>query len=1434
MLKRRVGFFLAAVFCTAMISTPSNAQVPILYYDFENNTNRNTFENLVEQAVNTGSGALTRSGNTTTISAVAGAGTFNGGAAAGQAATGSSWDSSTTNPGAAATNYYQLVVNTGGFSQISITFDNQASATGPARVGVLFSTDGTNFTTTTTTLTGNAAFSTITFDLSSVSAIDNQASVTIRLYAIAGSAGDRTGRSAFAAGGTFRIDNLSVLAKTVTASRTMLDYPAVGLSIKSGTVFTPAYLDFTVDGVGVTVALASELKVSGTFTVVNGTLNCGTNVVSGSGTFVLASGGTLGIGSSSGITASGATGNIQTATRNFDIGASCIYNGSAAQVTGNGLPATVKDLSINNSGGVSLSSDANISGALELTSGTFTVGAHLLTLNNPIAGTPNNLSADGTSSIAITGSSSGINIPGSVSALNNLTLDNSNGTAMQGNLTVGGALALTSGDVTAGAFTLFMGNGSTSTGNGDVVGKVTRSDLGSTARTFGNPNVRITITAGSVSAMSVVLVKASPGDFGNSVRRTYALTDVVGTLGAATLRLHYLGAELNGNTDPTLELWRKDGATWNMQTATSRGTSVDTDRWVEKTLVTQFSSWTIAGPAGPTAIEMVGYNASHRGGKVLLKWETGREVNNLGFNIYRQEGERRVRINKSLIAGSGLMAKPGTVITAGRSYLWQTSAGKREDSSYWIEEIDLNGTTLWHGPIFIPPPSDSTMTLTPTEQALADQTVTLEDLATEGANCGATVPLQFSATNFKLSAAQPGLRQGLASQEAVKITLKQEGWYRIGKQELIGAGLSPKADHRGLHLYAGGVEVPMIVTTHNQKFDSTSGIEFYAMGLDTPSTDERVYWLTWSANAPGKRIATVPRQSGLRSGNSFLATVVRRDRLIYLSGVHNGDAENFFGTPVGGAPVDQAVMLTNLDTEATTDATIEVRMQGFSLTPHNVTVSLNGNVLGNIEYNDSTAGRGQFIVPNNWLIEGQNLVTLTGQQGVVDVSLVDHIQVSYWHTYNADDNALKLTASANHQVSIGGFTTAEIRVIDVTNPNEPFRLEAEVHQQNLEFVVTVGVVGSGNRILLAFAGDQVRSPLRLTANQISSWRSANNQADLVIITHSSLKSSFEKLAALRESDGLKAATVDIEDLYDEFNFGNKSPQAVKDFLVYARSNWKRTPRFVLLGGSASYDPKNYNGLGGYDLVPTKLIDTDITETASDDWFADFDLDGLAEMAVGRLPAHTPEEAATTVAKLIAYESTSPPNSALIVADENLGFDFQSAGNQLAKSFPASLTVQQINRGQIGTDAAKQLLLDGIASGQRIVNYIGHGSPSSWRANLLTTTDALALSNTGLYPLFVLMTCLNGEFQHPELNTLGSALMNSSRGGAIAVWASSGLTAAGAQGLMNQQFYGFLFALDGQGRQMRLGDATTRAKSGISDIDVRRTWILLGDPSMRIK
>jgi hypothetical protein len=93
-----------------------------------------------------------------------------------------------------------------------------------------------------------------------------------------------------------------------------------------------------------------------------------------------------------------------------------------------------------------------------------------------------------------------------------------------------------------------------------------------------------------------------------------------------------------------------------------------------------------------------------------------------------------------------------------------------------------------------------------------------------------------------------------------------------------------------------------------------------------------------------------------------------------------------------------------------------------------------------------------------------------------------------------------------------------------------------------------------------------------------------------------------------------------------------------------------------------------------------------------------------------------------------------------------------------------------------------------------------------------------------------MTCLNGYFHDLYTESLAEALMKAPNGGAIAVWTSSSLTEPDQQAIMNRELFRQLFG----GGSLSLGEAVTRAKSAVTDPDVRKSWILFGDPSMRLK
>jgi hypothetical protein len=833
----------------------------------------------------------------------------------------------------------------------------------------------------------------------------------------------------------------------------------------------------------------------------------------------------------------------------------------------------------------------------------------------------------------------------------------------------------------------------------------------------------------------------------------------------------------------------------------------------------------------PTAVKLNDVAATGYDQGQYIEWNTGHEVNNLGFNIYRDEGGKyrdeggkRVRLNQQLLAGSALVAGENNTLTAGKKYgYWDGSPASKRVAEYWLEEIDLDGQSTFHGPIVA-----KTVGGAPPERSSAQL---LSRTGSVQAQAGVTRPV---GRNAQLPVAAQGRafvpQTDLSALPAVKLAVRSEGWYKVSQADLIAAGISPGVNPRLLQLYVDGLELPIKVNGEQDgRFDAADSIEFYGLGLDVAWTDIRTYWLV-AGSQPGQRIQQAQGGQGQAGASSFPYTAERRDRALYFSALRNGDQENFFGAVVSSSPVDQAITLRNVVQPSAQEAQLEVALQGVTRTPHRVRVILNGTEVGAVDFDGQGEGVARLSVSQSMLREDANQVTLIGSAGQNDVSLVHYIRVTYQRAYKAENNALKFTAQGNQQISITGFTTGQLSVVDITDPNGPQESPGIVKQQNDgSYTLTVTAPGAGARTLMAFSANQSRVPAGVAANQPSTWRKASQGADLLIITRRDFFAALDALKNQRQSQGLSVAMIDVEDLYDEMSYGQKSPQAVKDFLSFAKSSWKKAPRYVLFAGDSSYDPKNYLGQGEFDIVGTRLIDTDNMETASDDWYTDFNNDGLAEMAVGRLPVRTTQEAAAVVAKLISYDRSNPSQEMLHVADSTDGFNFRAASYRLLELVPGSLRVQEINREELGDSTARNQLLEAINRGPKIVNYTGHGSLEQWRGNLLVSPDGANLTNGDHLSVFMMMTCLNGYFQDPVVESLAESLLRAERGGAVAVWASTGMTEPGGQSAMNQEMYRQLFTTGG-----RLGDAALGAKSQMKDLNLRRTWVLFGDPTTRLR
>ena len=217
------------------------------------------------------------------------------------------------------------------------------------------------------------------------------------------------------------------------------------------------------------------------------------------------------------------------------------------------------------------------------------------------------------------------------------------------------------------------------------------------------------------------------------------------------------------------------------------------------------------------------------------------------------------------------------------------------------------------------------------------------------------------------------------------------------------------------------------------------------------------------------------------------------------------------------------------------------------------------------------------------------------------------------------------------------------------------------------------------------------------------------------------------------------------------------------------------------------------------------------------------------MAVGRLPVRNATEMAAVVGKIVRYESSAGSNSVLLTSDIADGYGFSSVNTALRGLLPSGIGVNEVNRGSGDDSAVRSQILAAINAGQKIVNYNGHGSVGLWRGNILTGSDAATMTNNQKLSVFVMMTCLNGYFDDPAVDSLSESVMKAN-GGAAGAWASAAQCEPSGQAQMNAELYRLLFG----GQNLTLGEATAKAKATVSDVDVRRSWIYFGDPAMKLK
>jgi uncharacterized repeat protein (TIGR01451 family) len=839
-------------------------------------------------------------------------------------------------------------------------------------------------------------------------------------------------------------------------------------------------------------------------------------------------------------------------------------------------------------------------------------------------------------------------------------------------------------------------------------------------------------------------------------------------------------------------------------------------------------------PITPTEVKLRTFEVTQSKDQVLITWETSFESNNLGFNVWREQGGARTKVNKSMIAGSAFVTKRA-VLVSDRSYRLRDKLDSSAFVQYWLEDVDTSGVTTLHGPVS-PVPSSGTLEAANVES--------LAELGQDGniLQSAPGVGVLRPVTLGSVTAAQTTVQRELAADAGLKIRVTRQGWHRITRASMIEAGFDPGSDPAALALYMAGIEQAIVVNDGGDRsFDLSDSIEFYGFGLDTLSTGARTYWLRANPLS-GKKTSNLRVKSSSGGGAQFSSSVPfvyqRKDRNIWAAEQTQTaeDESNFFGPVVTPwSAVTQELALGEVDLSTVDNVTLSLTLLGATEVQHHAQVSLNGRLLGSVSFNRLERRTFDLPIRTSDLVRGTNTLSLLATGGDSDVSVLVDTKVTYPHLLRANGGLLEAAMPAGRAITVSGFATGAVRAYDVTEPSVPIALPVKTSSSTDGWVARFSTLPATTpRSVIVFADSRLLAPSELAPNMPSTLGATLNtmEADLLIISHAAFTGSAAPLATVRRAQGIPTTIVDVEDIYDEYNFGIRSPEAIRDYLR-AKRNSSRPPRWVLLVGDASIDPRGYLGVGAFDFVPTKLVATAALKTASDAWFTDFDGDGTEDLPIGRIPVRTADQANIMIGK-IARRGTPTgawAQQALLVADKQVGYKFDLAINETAALLPSNITPTIVRMSQMTTSAARTAILTALRSGQLLVQYSGHSSVGVWGSStVFRSSDAATLTNGEKLPVVFAMNCFNGYFHDLWTDSIAEAFLRAPSGGAVAVWASSSLTSASAQELVSKELMRQLFGAN----PPTLGEAVRRAKSATQDRDVRRSWILFGDPSMNFR
>lgn len=671
----------------------------------------------------------------------------------------------------------------------------------------------------------------------------------------------------------------------------------------------------------------------------------------------------------------------------------------------------------------------------------------------------------------------------------------------------------------------------------------------------------------------------------------------------------------------------------------------------------------------------------------------------------------------------------------------------------------------------------------------------------------------------------------------LKLYTAKDGVYRVTGAMLVSSGLNLSGiNPRTFKLYLKGQEVPIrIIGEENNQLDPTDIIEFIGYvnrgepepvinpnsGLQTGTvteylnvhSDTSVFWLTWGGSF-GKRMteeSATPSNGSTQS--TYRETRHYEQDTIYVPGFTSFDSITTERVPGEGwiwkraqtndfnttDSLVQSFIVRNPSSSGSGE--FQVRIVSATFTPATVDVFLNNALITSIPISN----RGEVVrtatFQNALLQAGENRLTLRLTQGAGS-SVVDFD----WFKLTGD--FLLTFPPSNEQFEFASNTNADIVLSNAQSSNNFI-----YNLSDSTILTNVSQVGNtlrfnaqvGKRYLAATGGAYLTPIVR--AHQNADLRNPSNGADYIIISHPLFLSQANRLATFRQTSlggGYRTKVVTTEDVYAEFSDGFYTPKAIQDFLKFAYENWQQPrPKYVLLMGSGTWDPKNNYGfaepLRKLPLIPV------YGNPVSEIWFVSFENSpsrpfvNLPKMHIGRIPSVTLEEAAVYVDKLLETATLSLSQAwykqFLFITGGIGSFEqqlFRSNALNIINStvLPAPTagvvdTIFRDDNNPFVSSLAADRIQSRINSGTAVINFVGHAGSETWD---FTLGDPSVLRNNGRYPLVLSWTCHTGRFAEPNRRTFGETFVFLPQAGATNFIGTAGYGYVGPDDVLNRASY----------------------------------------------